>query len=299
MNNLGAPPVPELGHEWIAARRDGLVHEIAAPAHRRVSRRLALSGIGALAAVGAVTVAVVLALAGAGASNAFAGWTATPTAPASGEAASALAACTSRLAGSGGGQSGVPAGGWQPLLTDTRGPFTAMILEAAGATATCLTGPSFTSTEANAAQDSASQHVQSSATASAGTPPVVSIMGLGGSSSGPISEASQSQQSSGGGQPYTFVQGQVAAGVSGVTLSLSDGNNVQATLADGSFVAWWPGSADTTSAQLASASGTTTQLLTLTPLPAVNSAAANPSAAVGSKTLHRSARTLKATREGQ
>lgn len=272
MNNLSAPPVPELSREWIAARRDGLVREIATPQRRQASRRLALGGVGALAAVGAATVAVVVAFAGAGASSAFAGWTATPTTPASGETANALAQCTSRLASSGGGQSGVPAGGWQPVLTDTRGPFTAMILQSASATATCLTGPSFTTTEANAAQGGASQHVLSDGSATAGAPPGVSILGLGGSSSGPIEQASQSQLTTSGRQPYTFVQGQVAAEVTGVTLSLSDGSNVQATVADGAFVAWWPGRADATSAQVASASGATTQPLRFTPVAPSNSA---------------------------
>jgi len=263
MSNLSAPPVPELGSDWIAARRNQLVREIATPHPRRVSRRVALSGVGALAAVGAATVAVLVAFAGAGTSSAFAGWAATPTQPASGQTASALAQCTSRLASSGGGQSGVPAAGWQPVLTDTRGPFTAMILQSAGATATCLTGPSFTTTAANSAEGGGSQHVVSRSSDGAVTPPAVSIMGLGGSSTGPIEQASQSQLTTSG-QPYTFAQGQVAADVTGVTLGLSDSSDVQATVADGSFIAWWPGSADATSAQVASASGVTTQPLAFT-----------------------------------
>src|SRR5271165_705253 len=60
---------------------------------------------------------------------------------------------------------------------------------------------------------------------------------------GPIGSATQSHLAMSGQQPYTFVQGQVAAGVTGVTLVLSDRSNVQATMAGGSFVAWWPGSA--------------------------------------------------------
>lgn len=272
MTNLTTPPVPDLSSEWITARRTQLVREITTPQRQPVSRRLALRGVGALAGVGAATTVALVAIAGTGAANAFAGWTATPTRPASGETASALAQCTSRLAGSGGGQSGVPAGGWQPVLTDTRGPFTSMILQSGAATATCLTGPSFTTTEANATEGGASQHVLSNGSASAGAPPAVSIMGLGGSGSGPIEQASQSQLTTTGGQPYTFVQGQVAADVSGVTLLLSDASNVQATVADGSFVAWWPGRADATSAQVTSASGATTQQLTFTPVAPSNSA---------------------------
>jgi hypothetical protein len=51
-----------------------------------------------------------------------------------------------------------------------------------------------------------------------------------------------------------------------VTATMADGSSVQATVADGSFVAWWPGSADTSSARLASSSGVTTQPLTFTPV---------------------------------
>lgn len=265
MNDLPVAPVPELSSDWIAARRDRLVREIAtAPRRRRVSRRLALSGIGALGVVGAaaVTLAVLIVVGGSGASNAFAGWTATPTTPGSGETASALAQCRSRLASSGGGQSGVPVDGWEPLLIDTRGPFTAMILRTAGATATCLSGPSFTTTQANATQGGASQHVLSGGSAAAGAPPAVSIMGLGGSSSGPIEQAAQSRLTAGGGEPYTLVEGQVASDVRGVTLVLSDATRVQATVAHGSFVAWWPGRADATSAHVKDASGSATQALT-------------------------------------
>ena len=273
MNNLSPPPVPDLSSDWIAARRDYLVREITMPRSRRVSRRLAVSGVGALAAAGAATAAVLLAFAGAGAPNAFAGWTAAPTRPVSNETTAALGQCTSRLAGAGGSQSGIPTGGWRPLLTDTRGPFTAMILQSGSASATCLTGPSFTTTAANNAQPGgATQHTLSAGTSS--PPPTVSIMGLGSSSTGPISQASQSRFTTDH-QPYTLVQGQVAADVTEVTLVLSDASNVQATVSNGSFVAWWPGNANAATATLTSAAGTTTQQLTFTPVSGANQAPPN------------------------
>ena len=108
MNNLSAPPVPDLSSDWIVTRRDHLVREITTPRRRQVSRRLALSGVGVLAGAAAATAVVLLAFAGAGATNAFAGWTATPTRPASSETTTALAQCTSRLASAGGSQSGIP-----------------------------------------------------------------------------------------------------------------------------------------------------------------------------------------------
>jgi hypothetical protein len=87
-------------------------------------------------------------------------------------------------------------------------------------------------------------------------------MRLEGDGAGPITPATQSHLETSGGQPYTFVQGQVVSGVTGVTLVRSDGSHVQATVAGGSFVAWWPGSADATSAQIASSAGVVTQQLT-------------------------------------
>jgi hypothetical protein len=264
MNDLSAPLVPDLTDEWIAARRDRLVREIATPPHRHLSRRLVLSGAGALAGVGACTVVVLAVFAGPGAPTAFAGWTATPTQSSSGETASALARCTAQLGGTGGGQSDLPTAGWQPLLTDTRGPLTALVLQSSGATATCLDGPSFTSTAATPESGGAfnTKHVLGVA-APVGSHPVSSVSALARGGAGLITQASQ-QQLTANGQEYTFVQGQVAAGVTGLNLILSDGSNVRATVADGSFVAWWPGNATATSAEMTTATGTTTQQLTFT-----------------------------------
>ena len=255
MTNLTTPPVPELSSDRIAARRNHLVREITTPHHQPISRRLAVRGVGALASVGAATAVALVAFGGTGAANAFAGWSATPTTPASGETAAALTQCTSRLASR--GQSGIPAASWQSVVTDTRGPFTAMILDSDSVTATCLSGPSFTTTQASNAQGGGMVLNPGSA------PPAASVIGLAGP--GPISHATDSQLTPSGGQPLTFLQGQVAADVTGITVVLSDGSNVQATVADGNFVAWWPGTATATSAQLASASGTTTQQFAVRP----------------------------------
>jgi hypothetical protein len=270
MNDFSAPPVPELSSTSIAARRDRLVREIATPHRRRVSRGFALRGGGALAAVGASTAAVLVVFVGARAPNAFAGWSATPTRPASGQTESALWRCTG--ARSAGAHSEVGAERWRPVVTDTRGPFTAIILQSAGATATCLTGPSFTTSTANAAQAGGSSHVSGIIVGEAlpaGRSDVLqmSVMGFSRPSSGPIRQASQMHLTAGGGQPCTIVQGQVQAGVTAATLVLSDGSDVQATVADGSLVAWWPGSAHATAAHVTSGSATTTQHLTFTPVP--------------------------------
>jgi hypothetical protein len=206
----------------------------------------------AAVAVAAIAVGVgVFVLGGTGGAptSAFAGWSAAPTAPASGETAGALEHCRSQLAGAEGPQSGIPAAGWKPLLT-------------------CFNGPSFTSVMAGSAQGSgASEHVFSIGSAS-GAPPSGPVMMLDGSGSGPINTASLAHLTTSGGQPYTFLQGSVHAGVTGVALVLSNGSKLEASLGDGSFVAWWPGSAEVNSARMASAAGAITQQLTFTALSA-------------------------------
>ncbi len=239
------------------------------PRTRALGPRMALGGV----AVVAASTGAVVALVGLGSSTApaFAGWSATPTQPASGQTGTARERCASQLSSTGGSQ-GIPATGWQPVLTDTRGPFTAMILRNGGANATCFTGPSFTTLQANSAPGGPSEHTMSgsasgSASGSGSTSSAIGVMGLGGRPSGPISQASEAHLTTNAGQAYTFLQGQVATDVSALTLVRSDGSEVQATVADGSFVAWWPGSTDANSAQLASPSGTSTQQLSFTMLP--------------------------------
>jgi hypothetical protein len=151
------------------------------------------------------------------------------------------------------------------VLTDTRGPLTALVLHGGGATATCINGPSFTSTAATPESGGATNTKHVLGVAAPGSHPASSVSALPPGGAGPISHATQ-QQLTANRQPYSFVQGQVAASVTGISLTLSDGSNVQATVAAGSFVASWPGSATATSAEVTSATGTTTQQLTFTPL---------------------------------
>jgi hypothetical protein len=90
----------------------------------------------------------------------------------------------------------------------------------------------------------------------------MSSVSLGGATaSGDLTQVTQNHLSTSDG-PYTLVDGRVGAGVSGVVLVLDDGQDVVTTVADGWFVAWWPDSASATSAQVTSASGTTTESLT-------------------------------------
>ena len=56
-----------------------------------------------------------------------------------------------------------------------------------------------------------------------------------------------------------MVDGPIGAGVTGVTITRSDGSSVQSTVKNGWYLAWWPGTEHAVTAQVATASGTSTQ----------------------------------------
>jgi hypothetical protein len=226
--------------------------------------------IGAGAVATAATVGTVLAVVLGGATPAYAGWSAMPSS--SPPSSSAAPDCLSTLASAASGPSGTGTGTgtWQTLLTDVRGPFTITLLQNGTSYATCFTGPSFTevnritSTSNGSGVQSGTLSVNSQ-TANSGTSGpqaggVGSRVSLEGTSSGDLNQILQNHLTTTSDGPYTFIDGRVANGVTGVTLALDDGQSIVATVADGWFVAWWPGdTADATSAQVTKASGTTSE----------------------------------------
>jgi hypothetical protein len=192
------------------------------PRIRRLRPRLAIGGLaGAAGAAGAVAAVISLT---AGASSAFAGWSATPTAPKPGQLAAASADC----------QTQSPIAGLPLELTDTRGPFTFSIYADSQSSASCIKGPSFTAVSGN--------------TSSAPVDVAAGQILL-----------SSSHMTTSGGNAYSFADGRAGAGVSAVTLVLADGSDVRATVENGWFVAWWPSTSDVKSAQVTTPAGTTTQ----------------------------------------
>jgi hypothetical protein len=196
--------------------------------HPRTRRLRPPVAIGALATAAgtAGAVAVVISLS-AGASNAFAGWTPTPTRPAPDQLAAASADC----------QTQSPVAGLPLKLADTRGPFTFAVYADANSSATCIKGPSFTSVSSNT------------------TSAPIDVP------AGHIFLSSSHATNSGG--AYSFADGRSGAGVIAVTLVLDDGTNVQATVANGWFVAWWPGASNVKSADITTPAGTTNQTFDL------------------------------------
>ncbi|MFZ0377500.1 MAG: hypothetical protein WCD11_14290 [Solirubrobacteraceae bacterium] len=218
--------------------------------HPRGSRFRPPVAIGATAIAAAASGAAVLVISlGAGASNAFAGWTPKPTPPAPGQVQAAEASCES-------GQS--PIAGLPLMLADTRGPFTFSVYGDNETSSTCIKGPSFTAV----------------ATSESSMPVSVPAGQILLSSAHPPSHASQ---------PYSFADGRTGDGVSGVTLVLSDGRAVQATVGNGWFVAWWPGGQGVKSAQLTTPAGVKTQTFNMLPgLPGPAGSAAGSESSGGS-----------------
>jgi len=87
---------------------------------------------------------------------------------------------------------------------------------------------------------SVSQSVERSGSAS-GPGAVGNVSMTGNTNSGSIAHMMLSHFESTNQGSYTVAKGQIAKGVSDVTLMLSDDEHVQTTIGDGWFLAWWPG----------------------------------------------------------
>lgn len=223
----------------------------------RTRRRwpMAVSALGTASGTAAVVSVVVLG----GSGTAFAGWRATPTNPTAEQTAATQNNC----------QANLPAllaqGSWSRVATDVRGPYTVAVYESGTTLASCLTGPSFTTVQAESLT-SANGGTMVSASG-------VSAPGTTGSSSGFLLSGGDVEQllvshfSQAANGPYTLAEGRLEPGVSAVTLVLSDGQDVTATTGSGWLVAWWPGGEDVTAAQITSASGTTTEPMDHVPGP--------------------------------
>jgi hypothetical protein len=202
-------------------------------------QRPALAAGGATVVAGAVVTASLAGL-GTDTPRAFAGWSATPTAASGDQAQRAREACRLRLPTSAGIQhahetaSGrhepwpfpsIPAGSWRTVLVDSRGPYTVVLFAAAHGAAelSCFSGR---------------QPMRASLGGSFGThtPPPVPAGHLS-----IVSSGSRTTPPDEGSQHFSQLVGRTGPGVTGVILRLPDGKRVTASLANGWFLAWWPG----------------------------------------------------------
>lgn len=247
--------------------------------HPRTSRLSPRLTVGSLAGVAATTGVIASVVIMGGSQPAFAGWSPSPT-PASTRVTSAAdAACQARLAATPAMPGMATDGTWSVAVSDVRGPFTLVIYQSGDTDATCLIGPSMTIVSRSSA-DGGSVSVSGSAgpgSGRAGTRrrgTASSSITIGGTGTGELKHFSVAHLDSSSDGPYTVVDGQVDPGVTAVTLVRTGGDPVQASTVNGWFVAWWPGSQDTTSAEITTAGGVSTQKLdTLSrpPLPEVGS----------------------------
>jgi hypothetical protein len=196
------------------------------PRTRHVRPPLAISALaGAAGTAGAVVAVVSLS---AGASNAFAGWTPSPTLPSPQQLAAASVDCKAHS----------PIAGLPLKVTDTRGPFTFSVYASSDSSAVCISGPSFTSVSGSM--------TSASAKVAAGR---VTL--------------STSHLTNRDGQAYSFADGHTGDGVSAVTLILDDGTKVSATVANGWYVAWWPSAHEVKAADITAPGGARTQTFDL------------------------------------
>ena len=195
--------------------------------HPRGHRLRKLPVIGALGAAGTAAAVGALVTLGSSAAPAFAGWQATPTTPAPGQVAQAAQTCGQNLG--------------SPVLTDARGPYTASIYADSTTSDVCLSG--------NGVSMSSSS-----------------------SSAAPTGDAAGQIQLDGGGtrdsagNALTLVDGRTSAGVTAVAIERSDGSFVQATVTNGWYLAWWPGTVAAKNAEVTTASGTNTVAFPSTPV---------------------------------
>jgi hypothetical protein len=237
---------------------------------RPPARRAAFALTG-LATAGA-TAAISLSLAGVGGGpqRAFAGWTPVPTPAVSGRRAAAEAACLKETTRSAAQYltwvremrqhelrqsarehraprrnrhlllSSLEAGGWRTAIADTRGPYTFVVLAGADGTATCLTGP-------DPARIVGLGAVFEPPGAGLRAAPADGIVELG------IGYTSVD----GGGRGFSHAEGKAGAGVKAVRFVLADRTRVTASVANGWYLAWWPGNRPVAAVETVAAGRTT------------------------------------------
>lgn len=239
---------------WARAR--AAVAEASGGSLRRVDdrthtrRRWPLT-VGVLAGTSGIA-ALVAAIVFGGSQPAFAGWSATPTYLTAAQTAVTRDNCQAHL-------SAVPGtstlGRWSSVAIDARGRYTMAVYEKGSTLASCFSGPSFTTVEAESLPAGGiASLAQGGKPPTAGSSPLVL-------SGGDVEQLLVSHDSQARNGLYTLVEGRLRSGVSSVTLVLADGREVTATTGSGWLVAWWPGDVDVTAAQIASTSGTTTVAL--------------------------------------
>jgi hypothetical protein len=253
---LLTPGVPALSDEWIAVRTQHLVEEVTTPSPRR-KRRYVLTGVGG--GTIAVTAALV-GLLGPWATPAFAGWSAQPTTPSSGQLSTAETACSALSVSLANAPGSTAPATLPPLsLSDVRGPYSLLVYGTTNP-ALCVLGNGISELHEDGAtigQSSAAQKTdgntvvqQTSGSEQFVTSPAATTSPAPGAAVVNVDNTAVSN-----GQTFSVVEGSVGSQVSGATLLLSDGSSVVATVENGCFAAWWPSQATVSSIQVTTTAG--------------------------------------------
>jgi hypothetical protein len=268
---------------------------------RRVHVAVGASGAGALAAGLGVAITIFLSNAPA----AYANWSPTPTSASASQIGAAESACLTAL-GNGITQAdsnqGSPAfiadtSAWHAVIEDVQGPYVLVGYVAsedgASNSGTCLT-PTTTNWSggpeifiSNGSSDASGYSGGESAgfggpVQSGGGVNTAVRSGIGGGASltPPNPDTIANPSIDAARSAVTFVIGDAGSAVSSITLELSDGTSVGATVQNGYYAAWWPSDSTLTSAQVTSPAGVATVSIPNVPQPPASSSSSGASNSV-------------------
>lgn len=213
-----------------------------APARRR-GRRL-LTGMGLAGAVGVAVPAMLFS-----GGSAFGSWTATPEPLTDAAAAEAAATCRSHLA--------MPDRGERIVIAEQRGAWTLVMMAGPEAEFTCLMADDSVDRDPHN-----SDGVFMSAGGGAAAAPAIARDDLvEGTSMGGTVPDDELAPWADDEDWFTWAEGYVGSDVTGVTVHTASGKEVEASVSDGRFAAWWPaGEVDSDNPEV---SGAWTYTLTL------------------------------------
>lgn len=205
-------------------------------ARRQRQMRVALVGL-SVVVVGSIALAIVLI--GSGTPSAFAAWTPTTTTPSASQLATATSSCQALF------DKGLDLEDKQKLpfatslpplvLTDSRGPFELLIYAGPKGEGDCLWDASGVLSVTNSNGETLPAPSDNS----------IGVPGVG----------FDSNRGSG----LTYAYGHVGAHVTSVTLALGNGIDVEATIENGFYAAWWPSRTDVQAIDVTTSKGTTHQ----------------------------------------
>jgi hypothetical protein len=145
----------------------------------------------------------------------------------------------------------LPDGGWQKVLADVRGPYSVTLFVGAKGAAefSCFSG-----------RDRGEASLGGSLAAHPPAPVPVGQIAIVSSGGGRIAPDDGTAE-------FSRLVGRAGAGVTAVVFRLSDGTHATATISNGWFVAWWPGTKYVTATEVTSSDGTVVKAFGSPPRP--------------------------------